>query len=593
MCPGWRSSSALALLLATALAGAGCTARGADSSAGPTGAPAAPPPRVPRFVEAAAPTGLSFRYDHGGSGRFYYVELVGGGGALLDYDGDGWLDLYCTQAAPLPGRTAPGDFRNRLYRNLGGDGRGLRFQDVTASVPGAAALRDGRPLYALGVAAADYDGDGFTDLFVTGFRGAALLRNESGRAFRDVTRAAGLADTDCGASATFLDYDRDGVLDLAVCEYVVLNLDEHQACQDPEGHADYCQPDYYRPARQRLYRGLGNGRFQDVTAAAGLTQPGRALGVVAGDVNGDGWPDLYFACDKTPGLLYINNGRGGFTEEALTRGCALSLVGQPQSGMGVDLQDVDGDLLPDLLVTNYWFEGNNLYRNQGGGDFRDEAAARGILVPNREQVSFGVGLADLNASGWLDLLITNGHVLTRTKSATPGAERAQRDQLYLNLGGGQFREVSTEAGTALARRHVGRGSAFGDVDNDGDVDVVRFTNEGPLSLLLNETPEGMWLQLRLEGTGGNRQALGAVVDITAGGRTQRRTVRTGYSYCAASEALLTVGLGRAARADRVEVHWPEGTVERFGPLEARRRYRLARGGETTPEPLPPAGPGRP
>jgi hypothetical protein len=567
---------ALALLSLGVLA-AGCTANRANRQTAPTvpaTSPASPAVPIPRFTDAAERMGIHFTREHAGTGRYYYPEFAGAGGALLDYDGDGWLDLYVVQGGPLPGYHETTPLRNRLYRNR--EGRG--FEDVTERA-GVDGRRAGKKLYGLGCAVGDIDNDGHDDLFVSGFGGCILYHNNGDGTFTDITRAAGIADTVFGSSAAFLDYDRDGRLDLLVCEYVAYRLGADGRCLTPSGKRDYCRPNGYPPARSRLYHNTGNNRFQDVTDAAGLTRPGgKALGVVAGDVDGDGDTDIYLACDLTPNLLYINQGNGRFQEEGLIRNCALSENGQPQSGMGVDLADVDGDLRPDLWVTNYYLENNNLYHNLGDGLFADVAATSPPGGINRRQVCFGTGLVDLNNDGWLDVFVTSGHVLEFPGEVTPGAARAQMDQLFLNEGEGRFREVSNEAGSWFTRAHVGRGAAFGDIDNDGDVDILLVPNEGPVALLINEGgSKSNWLELRLRGTRSNRDGIGARIDVTAGGRTLRRELHSAYSYLCANDLRAHFGLGNARTAERIEVHWPSGQVDTLTGVVANHAYVLTEG----------------
>lgn len=567
-----------AALVSAAAFGSGCGDRAAARSTVALERSEPPAARViPRFADAAERLGIRFSYDHGGSGRYYYPEIAGAGGALVDFDGDGWLDIYLPQGAPLPGYRGRSTLRNRLYRNLGASGS-LGFEDVTRRA-GVDGIRDGKKIYCIGCAAGDYDGDGDIDLFVTGFGACLLYRNDSDGRFTEVSRLSGIRDTGFGSSAAFFDYDRDGKLDLVVGEYVRYRLNDVTRCVDPKKQPDYCQPDYFAPARPRLYHNLGSGRFRDVTEAARLTRPGRVLGVVAGDVDDDGWPDIFLTCDKTPNLLYLNQRNGTFREDAVSRGCGLSLTGTRQSGMGVDMRDADGDLRPDLLATNYWMESNNLYRNLGGGVFMDTAPSAGLGGPNMRQVSFGAALQDLNNDGWPDIYVTNGHVILRTEFATPGAKREQTDQLFVNEGSGHFREVSDEAGPWFSTPHVGRGAAFGDVDNDGDLDVLLVPNEGRAALLINDGGNrANWLQLRLEGRGGTHGGIGARVDVTASGRTQRVDARSAYSYCSASDLRVHLGLGSARAASEVVIRWPGGHVDRFPDVAANCSYVAAEGG---------------
>jgi enediyne biosynthesis protein E4 len=558
----WLLAALLALL-------AGCARNG-----GPRTAATPPPLSIPRFADAAARLGVRFAYDNGGSGRYYYAEVIGGGGALFDFDDDGWLDVYLVQGAALPGHSRAADLRNRLYRNLGGRG----FQDVTVSA-GVDGMQDGRKMYGIGCCVGDYDNDEHMDLFVTGFGGCLLYRNKGDGTFVDVTRRAGVLTSGFSSSAAFFDYDRDGRLDLFVCQYVRYRLGDDLQCATTGNQRDYCQPGFFPPTRSRLYRNFGGGRFRDVTETAGITSDyNKALGVVAGDFDGDGDPDLYVTCDLTPNLLYVNQGNGTFREEGVTRGCALGENGQPQAGMGVDARDVDGDGRPEILVTNYWAENNNLYRNLEGGLFSDVSSAVGLAAPSLDRVGFGAGLRDLNNDGWLDIFVTNGHVLAHPDDVTPDTPRAQKGQLFLNSGGGQFRDVTARAGSGLAQPRVGRGAAFGDWDNDGDLDILLGPNHGPAAMLVNEgVPGSHWLQLRLRGRRSNRDGIGARIDVTVGGRTQRDEVRSAYSYCSASDLRAHFGLGAVARADRVEVRWPSGQVDRFTQVAADRQYVVTEG----------------
>lgn len=571
-----------ALLVSGGLLAGGCAptqATPSSTNAAPSGttssgaAPSGAAPAVPQFSDTAGALGLRMVRENAGTGHFYYPEFAGGGGALFDFDGDGWLDVYVVQAGPLPGYQEKAPLRNRLFRNV----HGRSFVDVTDQA-GVDGTRGGKKLYGIGCAVGDIDNDGDADLFVTGFGGSLLYRNEGNGRFREISGAAGLRDTRFGSSAAFFDYDGDGLLDLLVCEYVAYELGHDGSCLTPDKKRDYCRPNSYGPARSHLYRNLGKDRFQDETDAAGLTHAGKALGVVVGDVDDDGDPDIYLACDLTPNLLYVNQGHGKFAEEAISRGCALSEMGQAQSGMGVDLADVDGDRLPDLWVTNYFRENNNLYRNLGDGLFSDIAVTDPPGGANFRQVCFGTGLVDLNNDGWPDVFVSNGHVLRYPDQVTPGADRQQADQLYLNLGQGKFRDVSAEAGSWFGQKHVGRGAAFGDIDNDGDLDVLSVPNEGPVALLRNDGgSRGNWLELRLQGRSSNRDGIGAWIEVTAGGRTIRDEVRSAYSYCSANDLRAHFGLGSAPAAERIEIRWPSGKTEQLSAVAANRIYTVVEG----------------
>ena len=573
-----RGTSAGLLAYALCLFGCGRPDSTTSGPSVPAGrrTPSGPPPPV-RLVDRAGELGVRFQYEHGGTGKYYYLEMAGGGVALLDYDGDGWLDIYFPQGAPLPG-SASAPRANALFRNRG---NGQGFEEV-ARRAGVTGDRNGKHVYCIGCAVGDYDNDGFPDLFVTGYQGAFLYRNRGNGTFEDVTRKSGVADTRFGSSAAFLDYDADGNLDLLVCEYLVYDLGKDVHCQNPAGEKDYCRPDFYRSGRSRLYHNEGAGRFRDVTDVAGLTSASnKALGVIAGDVDGDGDQDIYLACDMTPNLLYVNLGGGKFREEAVTRNCALSSLGNVYSGMGVDMQDVDGDGNPELWVTNYWDEANNLYRNLGGGMFQDVATSVGLPPSNTAQVSFGTGLRDLNHDGWPDLFVTNGHVLEHPEGSTPGASRKQTDQLFLNQGAGSFRDGAPEGGPWFRTPHVGRGAAFGDLDNDGDLDVVISNNVGPNAVLMNEgTRYGHWVQFILRGKQANRSGIGARLELTAGGRTQVAEVRSAHSYCSASDVRAHFGVGSARMVERVVVRWPGGRVDTVVGVPVDQLVTLTEGGDS-------------
>ena len=573
----------------------------ATSSAQPAGATAAtgtrttetPAPDGPVFLDAAVDVGLDFVHFNGMSGEFYTFEHVGGGSALFDYDRDGDLDVYLTQGHMLgPGKTLdqatlpppPGPLTDRLYRNdleVAADGRRrLRFTDVTAE-SGLAA--DG---YGMGVAAGDYDNDGWIDLYVTTWGSPnQLWRNNGDRTFSDVTAAAGVGDTRWAIAAAFFDYDRDGWLDLFAANYLdAFTYSEHKECNNDLGIRDYCGPASYRPVPDVLYRNRGDGTFAEASAAiADGSDPGSGLGVVSGDFNDDGRPDLYVANDALPNHLWINRGDGSFRNEALLSGAAVNAEGMSEAGMGVNAGDVDGDGDEDIFVAHLDQETNTLYLNTGLGVFEDRTDDTKLAAPSWASTGFGTAFLDYDNDGFLDLFVANGAVQAEREQALAGAvyPLAQRNQLYHNLGGSRFVEVTATAGPVLELVEVSRGAAVGDLDNDGDTDLLVVNNAGPVRLLLNQVGQaGDWLGLEI--LSGRREALGAWVEaeLADGSRLGRR-VRSDGSYASANDPRVLFGLsGRAAPAS-VRVSWPDGSVEQWEPPPLRR-YTTLRQGTGTP-----------
>ncbi|RMH17895.1 MAG: CRTAC1 family protein [Acidobacteria bacterium] len=558
---------------------------------------------TPIFVEPAG-AGLDFVHYNGMSGRMYFAEMAGPGGALADVDGDGDLDLFLVQGSPLgddrplsPPRHQP-PYADRLYLNrleaAPGGGRRPRFRDVTAS-----ALPH-NPGYGMGVAAGDYDNDGRVDFYVTRFGENRLLRNlgpgdDGAVRFEDAIDRAGARDRRWSVAAVFVDYDRDGWLDLFVVNYVQYQLATHKPCRNAAGAEDYCGPHAYPPAGDRLYRNLGPGadgtvRFEDVTEQSGLGAPAPGLGAVAVDVDGDGWLDLYVANDGAPNQLWRNQGRGAggrvtFADEALFAGCAVDAEGQPQASMGIAVGDVerDGDL--DLFLTHLTRETNTLYLNDGRGLFRDASLTSGLGTPSWPFTGFGTAFLDYDNDGWLDLLAVNGAVTVIEEQAKAGERLPlrQRNQLFHNRGDGSFVEVTEQAGSAFQRSEVSRGVAVGDVDDDGDADVVLLNNDGPARLLLNRLgQERSWIGLRLLGARVRRDQLGARVTIypQGGGPPLVYRVATDGSYASASDPRVLAGLGDATAVRWVDVVWPDGRRERFSGLAAGRYHVLRQGGGT-------------
>jgi hypothetical protein len=528
--------------------------------------------RLPRFTEIAADAGLRFTHANGAAGQYFMPELLGAGAALFDYDGDGDLDVYLLQGQPLGGGTADGS-THRLFRNdLVESGR-LRFVDVTA------AANAGVGAYGMGAAVGDYDNDGDLDLYLTAFGSNTLLRNEGGKSFTDVTKEAGVDDPRWSASAAFVDYDRDGDLDLFVTNYLEFTLAANRQCFDATGARDYCGPREYRPVPDRLFRNDGNGRFSDVSEAAGVTRAyGNGLGVAAADYNGDGWPDIYVANDATPNQLWINQHDGTFVDEGPLSGAALSAAGNPEGSMGIASGDYDDDGDEDLFVTNVRGETFAFYVNDGHAAFDDARVRTGLAALTAAFTGFGTDWFDYDRDGRLDLFIANGAV--QTVEALRG-EPAPYHMVNLLLpnAGGRFEDVSAQAGDAFRLSEVSRAAAFGDLDNDGDIDVIVTNNNGPVRLLRNDTAtNAAWLQIALEQPAGNRYAIGARIALERPGHpTMWRRVKTDGSYLAASDSQVHFGLGGQPGPCVVVVQWPDGQTERWPVAQVNRLFHLKRG----------------
>ncbi len=556
-----------------------------------------PPTRaVDPFVDA--PSGIAFEHFNGMSGERYMVEAMGGGAALFDYDGDGDLDAYLVQGTMLgPGKALadatlpprePLPLRDRLFRNdLAAGARGTRtprFTDVTE-----ASGIDARG-YGTGVAVGDADGDGWPDLYVLNFGPNQLWHNDGDGTFTDVTAESGTGDPRWSAGATFFDYDLDGDLDLFVANYVEFPFDSFVPCTSANGFKDYCGPLTYRPAADTLYRNRGDGTFEDVSWSAGVVFGfGSALGVVADDLDGDGLPDLYVANDLMPNSLWINRGDGTFQNRAMAAGCALNADGRAEASMGVDAGDLDGDGDDDLFMTHLRGQSNTLYVNLGGGRFEDRTAALGLAEPSLPFTGFGLAIFDYDNDGLIDLFTANGEVKILEplfRLGDPVALR-QTNQLFRGRDDGRFQEVGEAAGAAFARAEVGRGVAAGDVDDDGDVDLLVLDNAGPARLLLNQVGQDRpWVGLRLRSRTGRGDVTGArVAVVRRGARTLWRRSHRDGSFASANDPRVVVGLGDGAEIERVEVTWPGGAREAWTGVEVGRYNTLVEG---TGHPLPPA-----
>jgi hypothetical protein len=543
----------------------------------PAAAPVAAPVAAAEdwFAVHGKDVGLDFVHFNGMSGELYYPEIMAPGVALLDYDNDGDLDVYVVQGQMLGTHKTlkdavyqpVGELRDRLFRNdlaVRPDGtRTIHFTDVTAS--SGIDIRT----YGMGVAVGDIDNDGFVDIYRTGLSGAVLLHNNGDGTFRDVTKASGTDNRDgWGVSAAFVDYDRDGWLDLFVGNYLVYRVDADIDCQDLTGRPDYCPPNSYRAQRDHLYHNRGNGTFEDVTARALVGgADGPALGVSTADFNGDGWIDIYVGNDGEPNQLWINQKNGTFKDTGLLSGAAVSGSGNAEASMGIDAGDFDADGDEDLFVTNWMSQMNVLYVNLGDALFEDRRTTSGLGAPSLAKTGFGTAWIDFDNDSWLDLLVVNGSVArieAQAKAGDPFPLRMPR-QLYRNLGNGRFADVSAQAGRAFSSLEVGRGAAFGDVDNDGDTDIVVANAAGPLQLLVNDVGNRQhWLGLRLLDAAGKRDMLGARVQIIRSGMpTLWRRARSDGSYASANDPRVLVGLGTSTAAPRVRVLWPDGSSEDF------------------------------
>ena len=527
------------------------------------------------FKEVAEQVGLKFQHYNGMTGKFYLPEITGSGAALFDFDNDGDLDVYLVQGNVLePGTKASSTLfpwrgreppQGKLFRNdltVGKDGRPtLKFTDITQQ---SGIVANG---YGMGAATGDINNDGLTDLYLSNLGANQIYINRGDGRFADVTRESGTDDPRWSTSASFFDYDRDGWLDLMLVNYADFSVTNSPNCFAATTARDYCTPRVFRAPGNRLLRNKGKGVFEDVTVKAGVDKEfGHGLGVVAADFNGDDWIDIYVANDGDHNQLWINQKNGTFTNEALLAGAAINRNGQAEASMGVDAGDFDGNGTEDIFTTHLIDETNTLYVNLGQTLFEDRTRESGLGMPGRRFTGFGTFFFDYDNDAWLDLFVTNGAVqllpeLVRKKDPFP---LGQPDQLFRNTGKGTFVEVIDGAGPGFQLLEVGRGAASGDVDNDGDTDVLVTNNNGPARLYLNEVGNrNHWLGLRLVGNTG-RDMVGAKVEIVISkDRVLRRRVRTDGSYLSANDPRVLVGLGATDRVQSVRVRWPDGTTEEF------------------------------
>jgi hypothetical protein len=506
-----------------------------------------------QFTDVTKSAGITFNHYNGAFGKKYLPETLGPGVAFIDYDGDGWQDLFFTNGKDWPAQHHRAATLQMFHNNHNGT-----FTDVTRAVGLAVET------YALGVAVGDYDNDGHDDLFVTAVGQSLLFKNVNG-VFKDVTKEAGLAGpNEFSTGAAWVDYDRDGNLDLIVGNYVQWSPEKDLFCTLDGTNKSYCTPESYKGASARLWRNRGNGTFEDVTTKAGLSDnTSKTLGIAVLDANQDLWPDLLLANDTQPNRLYINNGKGGFTERGVLSGIAFSEEGIARAGMGVDAADYDRSGFPSVIITNFANQMLALYHNEGNGLFVDEAPRSAVGRATLLTLGFGCFFFDYDLDGWLDIFVADGHIEKDVERIQSRIKYAQPPHVFRNLGKGMFAEVTDTLGPALKVPRVGRGAAYGDFDNDGDLDIAIAVNGGPPVLLRNDGGSNHSLRLRLMGSRSNRDGFGAVVRVTASGETQTQMLRSGSSYLSQSENILTFGLGSRSQADAVEVRWPSGQVDRL------------------------------
>ena len=506
------------------------------------------------FENVTQSAGIPFTHVNGASADKYLVETMGSGAVFLDFDDDGFIDVFLVDGGSIADRAVAAKARHRLFRNVGNG----RFSDV--SMPSGITHRD----YGMGACAGDVDNDGRIDLYVTNAGPNVLYRNAGGGVFTDVTRAAGVGLDGWSTSCALLDIDRDGDLDLFVANYLEAPPSINPFCGDAQRRIRlYCHPLNYKGRPSVLYRNDGLGRFTDISADAGISKyVGNGLGVAVGDYDDDGWPDVFVANDAVPNFLFHNERTGRFAEVGLAAGVSVARDGKPRAGMGTEFADYNGDGRLDLVVTNHEFETHSLFRNDGRGLFTDATVESGIGPPTLPYVGFGVAFVDADNDTRLDLAIINGHVIDNTAMFRSGSTHAQRKLMLRNINGRRFADVGRQAGTGFARDGVGRTLVTGDIDNDGDLDLLITNNGGAVELLRNDGGNRLGaIEVRALTRG--RDAVGARVTVMAGGETRVREVKSGSSYLGQNDLRAHLGLGQATRVEWMEIRWPDGRVERI------------------------------
>ncbi|MGB2678687.1 MAG: CRTAC1 family protein [Candidatus Acidiferrum sp.] len=525
------------------------------------------------FRDITQKAGIHFVHNNAAFGKKYLPETMGPGVAFIDYDNDGWPDIFIVNGMDWPGHASKRSTPKLYHNNHDGT-----FTDVTHK----AGLDV--EMFGMGVAVGDYDNDGYDDLFVTALGQSRLFHNNGNGTFTDVTQKAGLlGPKEFSTSAAWVDYDRDGKLDLVVANYVQWSLEGDLYCTLDGKSKSYCTPESYKGASVRLWHNRGDGTFEDVTKKAGLWEPtSKTLGIAILDYDNDGWPDLLFSNDTQPNKLYRNNGNGTFTEKAVVAGVAFSEDGVARAGMGVDAADYDRSGMASILITNFSNQMLSLYHNEGKGLFVDEAPRSEIGRNSLLTLGFGCFFFDYDLDGWPDILIANGHIDGDIQRVQPNVKYAMPPHIFRNLGKGNFQEVTKSLGAGFATPRVGRGAAYGDINNDGRLDLLLSTNGGPVFLFENEftgnpAAANKSLRIKLIGTKSNRDGIGTVVKLTAGGESQSEMLRSGSSYLSASELVLTFGLAMHEQADSIEIRWLSGQVDKLANVAAGQTITVTEG----------------
>ncbi len=521
-----------------------------------------------RFRDITAQAGIHFVHNNGAFGRKYLPETMGSGCAFIDYDNDGWTDILLVNGENWPGRQGSASTLKLYHNNHDGT-----FTDVTTKAGLAVSM------FGMGVAVGDYDNDGYEDLFISTLGQSHLFHNNGNGTFTDVTKSAGLwGPNEFSTGAAWVDYDRDGKLDLVVANYVQWSLAGDLYCTLDGVRKSYCTPESYKGSSARLWHNLGGGKFEDATQKANFYDPtSKSLGVTILDYNGDGWPDILLANDTQPNKLYLNKRDGTFEERGVSAGIAFSEDGVARAGMGVDAADYDRSGHPSIIITNFANQMLSLYHNEGNGLFVDEAPRSDVGRATLVTLGFGCFFFDYDNDGWPDIFVADGHIEDQIERVQKRVSYAEPPHLFRNLGGGKFQEVTESLGLAFASPKVARGAAYADIDNDGALDVLISTNGGRAYLFRNEGGTNHSLRIKLVGTKSNRDGIGAIVRLQTGKDRQWQMLRSGSSYLSQSELVLTFGLGADTKADSLEVQWPSGQVDRLSNIMCSQTATIQEG----------------